>query len=70
MTAKFIQLTDKNDRPALINVNNITSVVIYTNPDEEVHVYVIGDRQSYVTVKEDYETVKQKIASVTGGVIL
>jgi uncharacterized protein YlzI (FlbEa/FlbD family) len=69
MTARFIQLTDKNGRPAMINVSNITSVVVYTNPDEEVHVYVIGDSQSYVTVKEDYETVKQKISSVTGGAI-
>jgi len=62
----FIELTDKNDRPALINVNNITSVVVYTDP-ELVHVYVIGDNQSFVTVKESYDEVKAKIASVTGG---
>jgi len=62
----FIELTDKNDRPALINVNNITSVVVYTDP-ELVHVYVIGDNQSFVTVKESYEEVKAKIASVSGG---
>jgi hypothetical protein len=62
----FIELTDKNDRPALINVNNITSIVVYTDP-ELVHVYVIGDNQSFVTVKESYEEVKAKIASVSGG---
>jgi hypothetical protein len=62
----FIELTDKNDRPALINVNNITSVVVYTDP-ELVHVYVIGDNQSFVTVKESYDVVKAKIASVSGG---
>lgn len=62
----FIELTDKNDRPALINVNNITSVVVYTDP-EMVHVYVIGDNQSFVTVKESYDVVKAKIASVSGG---
>ena len=62
----FIELTDKNDRPALINVNNITSVVVYTDP-EMVHVYVIGDNQSFVTVKESYDEVKAKIASVSGG---
>lgn len=62
----FIELTDKNNRPALINVNNITSVVVYTDP-ELVHVYVIGDNQSFVTVKESYDEVKAKIASVSGG---
>ncbi|WP_295770278.1 hypothetical protein [uncultured Mucilaginibacter sp.] len=67
MTIPFIELTDKNDRPALINVNNITSVVVYTTPNEEVHVYVIGDKESYVTVKENYDEVKRKIAMVTGG---
>ncbi|MVN92338.1 hypothetical protein [Mucilaginibacter aquatilis] len=67
MTTHFIELTDKNDRPALINVNNITSVVVYTTPNEEVHVYVIGDKESYVTVKENYDEVKRKIAMVTGG---
>ncbi|CAM3655908.1 hypothetical protein MUGA111182_01660 [Mucilaginibacter galii] len=64
----FIELTDKNGRPALINVNNITSVVVYTDP-EMVHVYVIGDNQSFVTVKETYDEVKAKIASVSGGSI-
>jgi hypothetical protein len=64
----FIELTDKNDRPALINVNNITSVVVYTDP-ELVHVYVIGDNQSFVTVKESYDEVKAKIAAVSGGSI-
>ena len=66
MDAKFLELTDKNDRPALINVNNITSVVVYTTPNEEVHVYVIGDKESYVTVKETYDEVRAKIAMVTG----
>lgn len=64
----FIELTDKNGRPALINVNNITSVVVYTEP-EMVHVYVIGDNQSFVTVKESYDEVKKKIAAVSGGSI-
>jgi len=64
----FIELTDKNGRPALINVNNITSVVVYTEP-EMVHVYVIGDNQSFVTVKESYDEVKKKIATVSGGSI-
>ncbi|WP_345955705.1 hypothetical protein [Mucilaginibacter sp. PAMB04168] len=67
MTARFIEVTDKNNRPAIINVNNITSVVVYTNPDEEVHIYVIGDRESYVTVKESYTEIKQKILTVVGG---
>ncbi|WP_345947801.1 hypothetical protein ABDD95_13185 [Mucilaginibacter sp. PAMB04274] len=67
MTARFIEVTDKNNRPAIINVNNITSVVVYTNPDEEVHIYVIGDRESYVTVKESYAEIKQKILTVVGG---
>ena len=66
MDAKFLELTDKNDRPALINVNNITSVVVYTTPNEEVHIYVIGDKESYVTVKETYDEVRAKIAMVTG----
>jgi hypothetical protein len=61
MIAKFIELTDKNGRPALINVNNITSIVVYTEPEERVHVYVMGDNQSFVTVKENYEEVKQMV---------
>jgi hypothetical protein len=54
----FVELTDKNGRPVIINVNNITSVVVYTDP-ELVHVHVIGDNQSFVTVKESYEEVKR-----------
>lgn len=69
MDIKFIELTDKNGRPALINAHNITSVVVYTDP-EMVHVYVIGDNQSFVTVKETYDEVRAKIAAVTGGAIL
>ncbi|MBS7564983.1 hypothetical protein KHS38_11265 [Mucilaginibacter sp. Bleaf8] len=65
----FIEVTDRNGRPALINPRNITSVVIYTEPEEEVHIYVIGDRDSFVRVKETYEEVKRKIAAVTGGMI-
>lgn len=64
MTVKFIELTDKNGRSALINVNNITSVVVYTEPEERVHVYVIGDNQSFVTVQESYDEVKQMVMSV------
>jgi hypothetical protein len=69
MYTQFVEFTDKNDRPALINVRNITSVVVYTTPNEEVHIYVIGDKESYVTVKETYDEVRQKIAMVTGGSI-
>ncbi|WP_342645137.1 hypothetical protein [Mucilaginibacter sp. CSA2-8R] len=61
MTAKFIELTDKNDRPVLINVNHVTSIVVYTEPEERVHVYVTGDNQSFVTVKESYDQVKQMV---------
>jgi len=67
MNTPFLEFTDKNDRPAMINVQNITSVVVYNTPQEEVHIYVIGDKESYVTVKESYDEVKAKIASVTGG---
>jgi len=69
MDTQFLEFTDKNDRPALINVRNITSVVVYTTPNEEVHIYVIGDKESFVTVKETYEEVRRKIALVSGGTI-
>ena len=69
MDNQFLEFTDKNDRPALINVRNITSVVVYTTPNEEVHIYVIGDKESFVTVKETYEEVRRKIAMVSGGTI-
>ena len=69
MDTQFLEFTDKNDRPALINVRNITSVVVYTTPNEEVHIYVIGDKESFVTVKETYEEVRRKIAMVSGGTI-
>jgi uncharacterized protein YlzI (FlbEa/FlbD family) len=69
MDTKFLEFTDKNGRPAMVNVSNITSIVVYNNPDEEVHIYVIGDKESYVTVKESYEEVKRKIAMVSGGAV-
>ncbi len=69
MDAKFIELTDKNGRPALINVNNITSIVVYTDPDPMVHIYVIGDSGSYVTVKQTYDEVKSKIASLGSTIV-
>lgn len=68
MIIPFIELTDKNDRPVLINVSNITSVVVYNTPNEEVHIYVIGDKESYVTVKETYKEVKNKISTVGGSI--
>jgi uncharacterized protein YlzI (FlbEa/FlbD family) len=69
METNFVEFTDKNGRPAMVNVSNITSIVVYNNPDEEVHIYVIGDKESYVTVKESYEEVKKKIAMVSGGAV-
>jgi hypothetical protein len=59
--ANFIELLDKNDRNTLINVDNITSVVIYKEPQEEVRIYLIGDKESYITVKESYEELKGKL---------
>jgi hypothetical protein len=59
--ANFIELLDKNDRNTLINVDNITSVVIYKDPQEEVRIYLIGDKESYITVKESYEELKGKL---------
>lgn len=59
--ANFIELLDKNDRNTLINVDNITSIVIYKDPEEEVRIYVTGDKESYVTVKESYEELKEKL---------
>lgn len=68
MIIPFVELTDRNDRPVLINVSNITSVVVYNTPHEEVHIYVIGDKESYVTVKETYKEVKSKISTVGGSI--
>lgn len=59
--ANFIELLDKNDRNTLINVDNITSVVIYKDPKEEVRIYLIGDKESFITVKESYEELKGKL---------
>jgi len=59
--ANFIELLDKNDRNTLINVDNITSVVIYRDPQEEVRIYLIGDKESYITIKESYEELKEKL---------
>jgi hypothetical protein len=59
--ANFIELLDKNDRNTLINVDNITSVVIYREPHEEVRIYLIGDKESFITVKESYEELKGKL---------
>ncbi|WCT14655.1 hypothetical protein [Mucilaginibacter jinjuensis] len=59
--ANFIELLDKNDRNTLINVDNITSIVIYKDPQEEVRIYLIGDKESYITVKESYEELKGKL---------
>jgi hypothetical protein len=59
--ANFIELLDKNDRNTLVNVDNITSVVIYKEPQEEVRIYLIGDKESFITVKESYEELKGKL---------
>jgi hypothetical protein len=59
--ANFIELLDINDRNTLINVDNITSVVIYKDPQEEVRIYLIGDKESYITLKESYEELKGKL---------
>ncbi|NCD69994.1 hypothetical protein [Mucilaginibacter agri] len=63
--ANFIELLDKNDRNTLVNVDNITSIVIYKDPEEEVRIYLIGDQESYITVKESYEELKQKLQDWT-----
>ena len=59
--AKFIQLLDKNNRDTLINVENISSVVIYKDPEEEVRIYQIGDDESYLTVHSTFDTLKEKL---------
>ncbi|WP_158826372.1 hypothetical protein [Mucilaginibacter lacusdianchii] len=69
MNTSFLEFTDKNGRPALVNPRNISSVVIYTEPDEQVHIYLIGDNEAFIRVKESYDEVKRKIASATGGYI-
>lgn len=63
--AKFIELLDKNNRNTLVNVDNITSVVIYHDPEEEVRIYMIGDNASYLTVRESFEELKLKLQSVS-----
>jgi uncharacterized protein YlzI (FlbEa/FlbD family) len=67
MNTPFLELTDKNGRPALINPRSISSVVIYTEPEEQVHIYMNGGDDAFIRVKESYDEVKRKIAAVTGG---
>ncbi|WDF53409.1 hypothetical protein [Mucilaginibacter sp. KACC 22063] len=69
--ARFIELLDKNNRNTLINVDNILSTVIYEvqkedtkETEEEVRVYMIGDSESYLTVKETFAEFKEKLLSV------
>ena len=59
--AKFIQLLDKNNRDTLINVENISSVVIYKDPEEEVRIYQVGDDESYLTVHSTFDALKEKL---------
>lgn len=59
--AKFIQLLDKNNRDTLINIENISSVVIYKDPQEEVRIYQTGDSESYLTVRGTFAEVKEKL---------
>jgi hypothetical protein len=62
--AKFIELLDKNNRNTLINLDHIISLVIYMDPEEEVRVYLTGDNESYITVKESYQQLRDRIAQV------
>ncbi|WP_462265608.1 hypothetical protein [Mucilaginibacter sp.] len=63
--AKFIELIDVNNRNTLINVEHITSVVIYTDPQEIVRVYLNGDNESFITIKESYNELKEMLKAVT-----
>lgn len=63
--AKFIELIDKNNRNTLVNVDHITSVIIYMVPEEEVRIYLTGDNESFITVKETYAEIKQLLGTVT-----
>ncbi|GAB2690314.1 hypothetical protein GCM10027037_11600 [Mucilaginibacter koreensis] len=63
--AKFIELIDKNNRNTLVNVDNITSVVIYKDPAEEVRIYFLGNDDSYLTIKETYAEIKEMLKVVT-----
>lgn len=62
--ARFIELTDKNNRNTLINLDHIISIVIYKAPEEEVRIYQTGDSDSYITVKESYLEIKEKLKGV------
>ena len=62
--AKFIELIDKNNRNTLVNVDHITSVLIYFDPEEEVRLYLTGDNESFINVKESYEEIKQMLTAV------
>jgi nucleoside-diphosphate-sugar epimerase len=63
--AKFIELIDKNNRNTLVNVDNIASVVIYKDPEEEVRIYFLGNDESYITIKETYAEIKEMLKAVT-----
>ena len=63
--AKFIELLDKNNRNTLINIDNILSVVIYHEPEEHVRIYQTGGADSFLTVKESFDEVKQKLQSAS-----
>ena len=63
--AKFIELTDKNNRNTLINLDHIISIVIYQDPHEEVRIYQTGDSESFITVKESYLEIREKLKGVT-----
>lgn len=63
--AKFIELVDVNNRNTLINIEHITSVVIYMEPQETVRIYLNGDNESYITIKETYAELKEILKGVT-----
>jgi len=63
--AKFIELTDKNNRNTLVNLDHIISIVIYQDPHEEVRIYQTGDSESFITVKESYLEIREKLKGVT-----
>jgi hypothetical protein len=65
-TAHFIELLDKNNRNTLINLDHITSMVIYHNEkeEEEVRVYLTGDKDSFITVKETYSQLRERLSGI------
>ena len=61
----FIEVTDRNDRKAMINIDLVTSIEIDIHNNNSV--FLTFPSESYFYIKESYDELKEIIKECTNG---